>query len=715
MHEARRSPRVAPAIAAAALVAGAVFATPGAAVADSTPGPTPTPTASPTPLNDGTVSVQMSPSANGIVTPGTPYAVQVQVTNGTASALPPGAVELELDRERLADDAALASWLDPADGATATTIPVGSASMPSVPSGATRSVTVTVEPAAFGLTEWGAYGVSAEVTVTGDVEASARSAVVWNQGGAPSADPVAVVAPITVPASTSGLIGVDDLAAYTASDGVLTAQLDAYADRPVALAIDPRIIASIRALGTRAPESATAWLKRLGGASNDTFPLQYGDADLSAQAQAGLPSALTPTSFTWALNASDFTSGTVPTTEQLLAWNWTSTGVAWPRDGTVVTDDFGFYLSSGLETPLIGSSQLTDSSGGEFPGSSALIGDSPVLVSDRAASVAARGAVDGADEIARAQSIAELSAALAVDAQRSAATGDRGTLIVLDRDSTPPASTDRLFSALEAVPWAGTTDFSDLLDSVRSTTASATLVDSPEPAERIDQVRSVLGTIPRLDTFSSVLDDPQLIQGRSRAVALSTLANTWAGRPAAFATAASDVVDASAKTLESVQVVDGSSITMVSNDSDLPITLANDLPYPVNVVLHAVPSNGRLVVGQTDTPVTLEANSRKSVKIPLQAQVANGQVLLRLQLLAPDGTVLSSPPARQVTVSADWETVGTAVAGGLIVVLFGIGITREILKRRRRHAAQSSAGAEAQSSEDAGAQSAESRDGEVAE
>ncbi|AXH34452.1 hypothetical protein DVJ78_02585 [Humibacter sp. BT305] len=697
MHEARRSPRVAPAIAAAALVAGAVFATPGAAFADSTPTPTPTPTASPGPLNDGTVSVQMSPSANGVVTPGAAYSVQVQVTNGTASTLAPGAVEVELDRTRLGDDAALSSWLAPADGVTATTVPVGSASMPSVPSGATHSVSVTIDPAAFGLTEWGAYGVSAEVTVAGDVEATSRSAVVWNQGGAPTADPVALVAPITVPVTTSALLSSDELKAYTAPDGVLTAQLDAYADRPVALAIDPRIIASIRALGTRAPESASAWLARLADVSNDTFALQYGDADLSAQAQAGLPSALTPTSFSWALDASDFASGTVPSTDQLLAWNWTSTGVAWPRDGTVVADDFGFYLASGLETPLIGSSQLTDSSGGEFPGSSALIGDSPVLVSDRAASVAARGSVSDTDEITRGQSIAELSAALAVDAQRSASTGDRGTLIVLDRDSTPPASTDRLFSALEAVPWAGTTDFSDLVDSVRSTTASATLVDSAEPAERVDQVRSVLGTIPRLDTFSSVLDDPQLIQGRSRAVALSTLANAWADQPAAFATATSDVVNATAKTLESVQIVDGSSITMVSNQSELPITLANDLPYPVNVVLHAVPSNGRLVVGQTDTPVTLEASSRKSVKIPLEAQVANGQVLLRLQLLAPDGTVLSSPPARQVTVSADWETVGTAVAGGLVVVLFGIGITREIIKRRRRHAAQSAEDGAAQS------------------
>ncbi|WP_378144197.1 DUF6049 family protein [Cnuibacter sp. UC19_7] len=692
MHEARRSPRVAPAIAAAALVAGAVFATPGVALADTTPTPVPSATASPTPLNDGTVSIQVSPSANGVVTPGTPYTVQVQVTNGTTSPLPSGAVEVELDRDRLADDAALTAWLNPSDGTAETTVPIGSAPMPAVPSGSTHSVTMTIDPTAFGLTDWGAYGVAAEVSVSGEVEASSRTAVVWNQGAAPAADPVTLVAPITVPAVTTGLISSDDLKTYTASDGVLTALLDAYADRPVALAIDPRIIASIRALGTKAPDSAVAWLKRLSDASNDTFALQYGDADLSAQAQAGLSAPLTPTSFAWALDPDDFASGSVPTTEQLLAWDYTTTGVAWPRDGTVVSTDLGVYQAAGLGTPLIGSSQLTDSTGGEYAGSTALVGETPVLVSDRAASVAARGAVGDSDDVTRGQSLADLSAALAVDAQRSATTGDRGTLIVLDRDSTRPTATDRLFSALETAPWAGTSDFSDLADSVSRASASATLVDAAESPERIQQVQAVLATLPPLDTFSSILEDPQLIQGRARAVALSTLANAWADQPDAFAEAASGVVGASTKTLQSVQIVDGSSITMVSNQSELPITLANDLPYPVNVVLHAVPSNGRLVVGQTDTAVTLEASSRKSVKIPLQAQVANGQVLLRLDLLAPDGTVLSSPPARQVTVSADWETVGTAVAGGLVVVLFGIGISREVIKRRRRRALASSEG-----------------------
>jgi hypothetical protein len=71
-------------------------------------------------------------------------------------------------------------------------------------------------------------------------------------------------------------------------------------DRPVAIAIDPMIIASIRVLGTSAPTSAVEWLNRLASAGNDIFPLGYADADPSLAVQAGAPAPLAPTSLEFA-------------------------------------------------------------------------------------------------------------------------------------------------------------------------------------------------------------------------------------------------------------------------------------------------------------------------------------------------------------------------------------------------------------------------------
>ena len=98
---------------------------------------------------------------------------------------------------------------------------------------------------------------------------------------AQAADPnqpvrLAIAGPLTVPASSIGLIDADALEAYTRPLGLLTQQLDAVFGRQVAIGVDPMIIASIRALGTTAPESALVWLQRLEDAPNQIFPLAYG-------------------------------------------------------------------------------------------------------------------------------------------------------------------------------------------------------------------------------------------------------------------------------------------------------------------------------------------------------------------------------------------------------------------------------------------------------
>ena len=119
--------------------------------------------------------------------------------------------------------------------------------------------------------------------------------------------PLAIVLPITVPTNETGIVSSEELADYTSATGALTRILDAAVNRPVALAIDPMIIASIRVLGTSAPDTATEWLNRLSHASNETFALPYADADVAAQAQAGITPLLGPTSFNFALSAENFT------------------------------------------------------------------------------------------------------------------------------------------------------------------------------------------------------------------------------------------------------------------------------------------------------------------------------------------------------------------------------------------------------------------------
>jgi hypothetical protein len=62
------------------------------------------------------------------------------------------------------------------------------------------------------------------------------------------------------------------------------------------LAIDPRVIAGIRAYGDEAPENAGQFLERLEQSSLPSFLLQFADADPAAQAALGFTSLLAPSS-----------------------------------------------------------------------------------------------------------------------------------------------------------------------------------------------------------------------------------------------------------------------------------------------------------------------------------------------------------------------------------------------------------------------------------
>src|SRR5690606_10561431 len=88
--------------------------------------------------------------------------------------------------------------------------------------------------------------------------------------------------------------------------GALTRQLDAVAGTPAVIALDPMILASIRVLGSSAPESARQWLARLGALSNEVFLLAYGDADLVAAVRSGTLAELQPAGFGFALDPANF-------------------------------------------------------------------------------------------------------------------------------------------------------------------------------------------------------------------------------------------------------------------------------------------------------------------------------------------------------------------------------------------------------------------------
>ncbi len=265
------------------------------------------------------VTLTVTPAAEGILTPGQDLAVTVSVVNATEAAVPAGRIDLDLNRTVLDTRTKIDGWLDTAstDQNTRTGPRIGRADTPEVPAGGTVDVAITVPSATVALQGsrggFGPRGLTAELDAAGADVATGRGAVVWSPGADPAPTPVAAVMPLTVPPSASDFVDAEALATYTAAGGTLTRQLDAVYGRPVAVGIDPRIIASIRILGADAPASAVEWLQRLREIPNETFALAWADADVAVQAQAGAATLLAPTDASYAVRASRFAApGSTP-------------------------------------------------------------------------------------------------------------------------------------------------------------------------------------------------------------------------------------------------------------------------------------------------------------------------------------------------------------------------------------------------------------------
>lgn len=679
------------------------------------------------PTDDGGIAVHVAPTIATTLTPGAPVTVSVEIENATPESLAAATVRLTRSAEAIDEVAELDSWIATAAGDEAASGPAGSAGVVlgeaearALSAGSVTSVSFTLPPTSLdGVTESPIIGLGAELLVDGVVVGA--GADVFANTNAPSGAPfsLALAYPLTVPADTTGLLDVDQLETWTSPLGLLTRQLDAVAGRSVAIAIDPRIIASIRALGTAAPATATAWLDRLSGVSNEVFPLAYADSDLAIQAQLGLPGILSPTSFSDAMDPANFTGGDgdgdqgaaegdaqdeggdagdaegegetdataepsptpgeVPTSEDLLDWQYTRSDLAWPADDTVAAGDLEFLEAAGLTTTILAPGNVEPAAEGAnaastINGSSAVVSHERLTAPLRAASVAV---TDTEWRSATGRLVAELALGSGerTEATTVLATFDRGAGVQASRVS---ATIDELAT----IRWSQPVGLSAAIGAPPADRALASL---PEPDARRSNIDRMVRTEAELTAFATVLADERLLSGPTRRDLLALLDVAWIDAEETWHGAVGDWLLAQRDTLGAVSVVPSSPINVVSSETGVPTTVLNALPYPVTIVVDVDPSNGRLIVGDR-VEVTIEAESRSTVRVPVAAGVGSGEVSLTVTLSSPTGVPIGNPVVIPANVQADWEGLGAAVLGIVVVLVFGIGIWRNIRRRRRQRA-----------------------------
>jgi hypothetical protein len=642
--------------------------------------------------DDPAVELLVSAGTRGTVAPGTATTASLTVQNGSDTRLTTGRVTVEIGRTPLGDEAALSDWLDDAD-ASGDFDEIGSDTTSPVDpdTSVTSSLLIPAETLAD-LTP-GVYPLRASLTGATEDAADAEpvvstSVLVVSDA---TAGPIAVFVPITATPADGALLTAEELTTLTAADGALTAVLDGVSGTSSVLAIDPAILASIRVLGSAAPEPATDWLRRLDALPNERFALQFGDADVAAQSQAGLTSPLRPTTLAPFLDPSRFaTAPTTPTADPteapaqtpspgdgpvlpddatLTAVDGATAGIVWPRGSVVEADLTTFANYFGASTvSVLPSSSTSGSVGGH-----STIDGHDVLVTDAAASGALSRAANENDAAARQALLAEASAHLSLSGRTSAGAP---VLVGLSRDET--RSAEALKETISAVDTLG---FG--LSGILAAQSAVTTLTSEADTDRALDLQSMLADEPVLGQFATMLDDPQQLLSPKRIQIMRASSVGLGG--AAYDDAVAAVGDATLATLQAVDIPPASTIQLLSANADLPFSVRNDLPWPVNIRLSVEPSDPRLEV---DSPqeATVQPGTTTRIKVPVSARVGSGELNLRLQLSSPTGVTIGQVETVRVSVRAEWETIGLVVFGALIVLLLGLGTIRTIVRRRRERA-----------------------------
>lgn len=513
---------------------------------------------------------------------------------------------------------------------------------------------------------------------------------------------IALAVPLVTPAGTTGLIDAEALAQYTSPAGLLSRQLDAVIDRQVAIGIDPMIIASVRALGAAAPPSAVQWLERLRDAPNETFALAYGDSDLALELQAGAATALQPIEFDFALDAEQFSDPTtptptptgspsptptptetpapgqppLPTTEALLEWPYTMDAIAWPVESTMTAADLPKLTASGYETTVLSSNNVSTR---DSLGPTAEIGDNHVIVTDDVVSGLVREASLALNDESWTAALAQLSATLGTISSISG--GDVTTVFATVGRGTPPNGF-RLAETIDAIEALPSVSLISMSTAVDIDAVDATIVDKPIAPEQVAQFTAVLDAETAETQFSSILTDPPALTAERRLHVLALASNAWSSNPIGWQSRTNDYLVESAEIRSDVQVVESSTINLVADRQSLQISVSNDLPYEVTVNITVRPETGLLRVENLSVPVTVAPNSQGKGAVPVQS-ISNGIVDASVSLTSPTGVPIGVPQTVEVNVQAGWETPITIAIAVVVILVFGFGILRNILRRRK--------------------------------
>jgi hypothetical protein len=573
--------------------------------------------------------------------------------------------------------------------------------------------TVTLQPSAIGMSQFGVYPLAAQVSAsTGAAVATDRTFLPFWPGGPASLRPqrlsVAWVWPLIdqpYQAACPALLS-NGLAGSLAASGRLGRLLGAGAKYSAAAhltwAIDPALVQNVQTMGGRyavggnpdcagakpmpGSQTARAWLNQLSGATSgqQVFFTPYGDVDVAALSHHGLDSDL----------AHAFAARSVGSRILHLPTSGSNTGIAWPDNGIADAGVLGSLAVNGITTVVLDSNVMPPSAQLSYTPSAQttlasvtgtslklLLADNTItqILSAGSSAAAGPGTAFGTAQ----RFLAETAMIVAESPQLA-----RSLVVAPPRRWDPaPGLADDLLSETVSAPWLKPTSLPQMA-AVKH--APGRVPHRAPPAQQVTRGElsgTYLGHVQGLDTAiklqASILTPP--VPGYLDSAIAALESSAWRGR--ARAGTRQDLVSRVLRFVtvqgKKVSIIDRGQITLSGSTGKVPISISNRLPRAVQVRLHVrVPADKRLAVGSSDALVSIPSGKTMTIRLSVHSStVGVGEVTL--SLLTPGGRLLPGTVVRLTVRATRFGTLALVILCVALAVFVLTSAARAIRRSRR--------------------------------
>ena len=594
-------------------------------------------------------AIDLFVQGGSVLTPGQTATVRVTLRALEASPIPERAVRLSITEEPLTTETALRRFLDREAEPVMTIInevaspavlelEASDVRIPVVAPGSPEDTTLV--PQVYGLQADLMDSLGSENPTS--LVTHRQLLIVVPDGLDIQPTPVAPIVTVSVPATGGQPLSRDELEAYTIAGGALDQVAGILRRHPATIAVDSRITLSIQALAEDAPESAEAWAGDLENLGFARIALPWADTDPLA--------ALEIDSLLYAR------LGQYP----------------WLHSPHITSEQLELLAQRSADAVLVPSSVVTSDR------TVVRYGQTTMIRVDEEISDEVRSAVIAATEE---ETEAALQRVQGLVAKR--AFSQTGEVLVVDTGRLPTTAIalrlEDVLTRLEAVSYSSivavplSQEPNELALQINESLPDRTwktFVDSVFELWNSDVRYSIISSNP----------ERAIVERWNRYLAL--FSSAWRDNPQGRASEFERARIDSELFQQSVFIEQGSSITVLADRTELPVTIRNTLPTDVHVELVVQPTRGLLRVEQTRIDVQVPANSFQRVGVPVRS-LANGVAPVEISLNNALGEQVGEAISIQVTVRAGWESVITIGLAAVVGLIFAFGIYRAIQRRVR--------------------------------